>query len=320
MRGYSFVHSSLRKESKIGPRRILPIIATIGALIVLASFAQATFLASGAYSVKNTTAAPSATSSSCSVTSNGQDEKYIYTYAVNANNHLQAYTITGASVFRNVVGGANKVYLFVYVNPASALSVSMSGVTKSCATMLGTQTDNIYWDAQDGTAGRNFATVGGDLVTDAASGEMLFDQFVNVNANPGQASVNMAPSTSSSCSVTSDGQNRNSVYMLFIDDSNKQHAFIISGTSLAQMSVGGVESTSFYVYLSSTEVGAGTSPGSGSCTMTLSHAMASFEWAVRAPPSGNYGIYGTLGAACPPPSAGTAAGLIDQYVDAGYQF
>jgi hypothetical protein len=239
---------------------------------------------------------------------------------VNANNHFQAYAITGATVFRNVVGGANKVYLFVYINPASTFSVSMNGVTKSCATMLGIKTDNIYWDAQDGTAGRNFATVGGDLVPDATTGEMLFDQFINVNANPGQASINMAPSSSSSCSVTSSGQNRNSVYMLFIDDSNKQHAFIISGTSLAQMSVGGVESTSFYVYLSSQEIGAGTSPGAGSCTMNLSHGMASFEWAVRAPPSGNYGIYGTLGGACPRPGSGTAAGLIDQYTDAGYQF
>jgi len=300
-------------HQKNGAQSLLLVIATIGALFVLSSFVQISLV-----SAYRTTGVPasSASSGGCSVTSNGQEEKYISTYAVNANNHQQAYAITGAVVFRNVVGSSNKVYLFVYIHPATTFSVSTSGASKSCATMLNTQTDNIYWDAQNGVAGRNFATIGGDLVTDSSTGAMLFDQYINANANPGQtAAVNAAPTSGPSCSVNTNGQNRNSVYMLFIDDANKQHAYIIAGSSLAQFSSG----TSFYVYLSSQEIGAGTSPGSGSCSMNLSHGASSFEWAVRAPPSGNYGIYGTLGGACPQPGS-AVAGLIDQYVDAKYQF
>jgi hypothetical protein len=295
---------------------MLPVIlATVVALFVLSSFTQIS-LVSGAYSGHS--AALAASSGQCNVTSNGQEEKYIYTYAINANNHQQAYAITGATVFKNIVGTSDKVYLFVYIHPATTFSVSTAGETKSCSTMLSTRTDNIYWDASNGVGGRNFATTGGDLVPD--NGQMLFDQYVNVNANPGQAPINLASTNGPSCSVDTSGQNRNSVYMLFIDDSNKQHAYLIAGSSLAQFSVGGAQSTSFYVYLSSSEVGAGTSPSSGSCSMSLSHALTAFEWAVRAPPSSNYRIYGTLGGACPQPGSGTVAGLVDQYVNSKYQF
>jgi len=307
------MRNSLPFKSTVGnPERSrhwpLLIVLTITALFVISSLAQISLFSANVYA---------ASSSDCSVTSNGQEEQYIYTYAVNSNNHQQAYAITGLTVFRNIVGSSDKVYLFVYINPSSTSTVSTTGATKSCSTMLSKSTDNVYWDAQDGTAGRNFATVGGDVVMN--SGQMLFDQYINVNAHPGQTPIQRATS-GPSCSVTSSGQDRNSVYMLFIDDSNKQHAFIISGTSLVQTLVGGVESTSFYVYLSSQQVGAGTSPSSGSCTESVSSGMQSFEWAVRAPPSGNYEIYGTLGAACPPPSSGSSASNIDQYTDSSYQF
>ena len=42
------------------------------------------------------------------MTSNGQEEEYINTFAVNSQNHLQAYAIMGAVVFRNVVGTTNR--------------------------------------------------------------------------------------------------------------------------------------------------------------------------------------------------------------------
>jgi hypothetical protein len=239
---------------------------------------------------------------------------------VSAKNHLQAYAITGATVFRNVVGSADKVYLFVYIHTTTTLPINTAGTVKTCTTMLNRQTDNMYWDASNGIGGRTVATVGGDLVPDTSSGQMLFDQYVNINAHPGQTPRIQAPSSVPSCYVTTGGQNRNSVYMIFVDDTNKQHAYIISGSSIAQISVRGVQSTAFYVYLSSQEVGVGTGPGSGSCSMSLSHGMPSFEWAVRAPPSGNYKIYGTLGGDCPQPNGGTIAGLIDQYVDGKYQF
>jgi hypothetical protein len=316
MQNSSLMKSSVLYRQKNNSQPLLFVIAAIGALFVLTLFFQMSLVSYGT----SGTGTSLASSGACSVTSNGQEEKYILTYAVNANNHQQAYAITGAVVFRNIVGSSNKVYLFVYIHPATTFSVSTSGATKSCATMLKTRTDNIYWDAQNGVAGRNFATIGGDLVTDSSTGAMLFDQYINANANPGQTAIKAASSPGPSCSVTTSGQNRNSVYMLFIDDTNKQHAYIIAGSGLAQMSTGGVQSTAYYVYLSSQEVGAGTSPGSGSCTMNLSHGVSSFEWAVRAPPSGNYGIYGTLGGACPQPGSGTVAGLIDQYTDSKYQF
>jgi len=324
MRNVLLVKSTIRNQEN-NPKSALPLIVTaLAALFILSAVTQVSIL-TAAYSGHTTTSASS--SSGCSVTSNGQEEKYIYTYAVNSKNHLQAYSITGASVFRNLVGGSsNKVYLFVYIHPASTFSVSTTGTTKSCSTMLNKQTDNMYWDAQNGVGGRNFATVGGDLVPDSSSGLMLFDQYVNINAAPGQIPVSQQSAYSGpSCFVDTGGQNRNSVYMLFIDDTNKQHAYIITGSSLAQISVGGVESTAFYVYLSSQEIGAGTSPGSNSCTMNLAHGISSFEWSVRAPPanakiSGNYRIYGTLGGDCPQNNGGTNAALIDQYTDGKYQF
>jgi hypothetical protein len=292
-----------------GRHHVPLIIATITALFVISSMAQLSLYSKSAY----------AATSACSLTSNGQEEKYIATYAVNANNHQQAYAITGLTVFRNIVGSSDKVYLFVYIDPSSTSAISTAGASKTCSTMLSKQTDNIYWDAQDGTVGRNFATVGGDVVMDG--GQMLFDQYINPNAHPGQDPVNQQKSASGpSCSVTTSGQDRNSVYMLFVDDSNKQHTFIVTGTSLAQFSVGGVQSTSFYVYLSSKQVGIGTSAGPNSCSETVSQGMPSFEWAVRAPPSGNYLIYGTIGAACPRPDGGQSAANIDQFTDAGYQF
>jgi hypothetical protein len=307
------------KEKNDRRKSSLPSVMTvIATLFVLSSLLQMS-LVSGAY-VHSGVATGASMSSVCSVTSNGQEEKYIYTYAVSAKNHLQAYAITGASVFRNVVGSAYKVYLFVYIHPATTIAISTAGTVKTCTTMLNRQTDNMYWDASNGIGGRTFATIGGDLVPDKSSGQMLFDQYINVNAYPGQTPRNLASVSGPSCSVSTGGQNRNSVYMLFIDDTNKQHAYIITGSSIAQISVGGVESTAFYVYLSSQEIGAGTSPGSGSCSMNLSHGMSSFEWALRAPPSGNYRIYGTLGGDCPQPNSGTIAGLIDQYTDSKYQF
>ena len=69
--------------------------------------------------------------------------------------------------------------------------------------------------------------------------------------------------------------------MLFIDDSDKHHAYVITGSSIAEISVGGVDSTAFYVYLSSQEIGAGVSPSSNNCIFNLAHGMNSFEWAVR---------------------------------------
>ena len=57
--------------------------------------------------------------------------------------------------------------MLVYVDPASTLTVNTAGTTKSCTTNLTAKTNDMYWDAQDGTTGsRDFATVGGDLVAD----------------------------------------------------------------------------------------------------------------------------------------------------------
>ncbi len=265
----------------------------IAALFILSAFGQL----SGAYSANSFSAHQAQGSSSlCSVTSGGQEEKYIPTYAVNAQNHAQAYAITGANVYQNIVGGTNnKVYLLVHVDTSLTFPISTSGTVKTCSDILGKQTDNIYWDAQDGTTGsRDFATVGGDLVQDSSTGLMLFDQYVNTNSAPGQIVHSPSATQAPSCYVDTSGQERNSVYMLFVGSSNTQHSYVITGTSIAQISNGGSESTVFYVYLSSTQIGTGTSPGkTNACSMSLSKSIPDFEWAVRAPPpgapvSGNY--------------------------------
>lgn len=297
-------------------------------LFMLSAFSQI----SAAYSLNSPAPHNSASPSSstiCSVTSGGQEEEYIPTYAVNAQDHSQAYAITGANVYQNVVDRTNdKVYLLVHVHTATTFQISTTGTTATCSNSTKKQTDNIYWDAQDGTTGaRDFATVGGDLVTDTSTGLMLFDQYINVNSAPGGNRADVPTSSSvPSCYVDTSGQERNSVYMLFVDDQDIQHSYVITGTSIAQISVGGVESTVFYVYLSSTTIGTGTSPGkTNACSMTLSKGIPDFEWAVRSPPpgapvSGNYEIYGTLGADCPPNTDGTNAGIIEQFTNPLYQF
>lgn len=323
-------------RSKILPRKLNSserVAISVGAFVIISLFMLSAFSEiSIAYdpgsSVLHSSAATNS-STLCSVTSGGQEEEYIPTYAVNAQNHAQAYAITGANIYQNVVDRTNdKVYLLVHVHTATTFAINTSGTTASCSDSLRKQTDNIYWDAQDGTTGsRDFATVGGDLVTDSSTGLMLFDQYINVNSAPGGNAPN-APSASSvpSCYVDTSGQERNSVYMLFVDDQDIQHSYVITGTSIAQISVGGVESTDFYVYLSSTTIGTGTSPGkTNACSMTLSKGNPDFEWAVRAPPpgapvSGNYEIYGTLGANCPPNNEGTNAGIIEQFTNPSYQF
>jgi hypothetical protein len=298
----------------------------VAALFVLSAFTQI----SGAYSGNSPLArSRSGSSALCSVTSSAQEEKYILTYAVSAQNHQRAWAITGADVYQNVVTGSNKVYLLVHVRPSTTFTINTSGTTKTCAINLSKQTDNIYWDALSGTTGsRDYATVGGDLIPDSSTGLMLFDQYINVNSAPGGRAVTSQTTSSPgpSCYVDTSGQERNSVYMLFVDDSNIQHSYVISGTAISEISVGGVDSTAFYVYLSSNTIGTGTSPGkTNACSMSLSTGIPDFEWAVRAPPagapvSGNYGIYGTLGGNCPPNNEGTNAGIIEQFTDSSYQF
>jgi hypothetical protein len=325
--GLKSIHT-VRSKNRIFPKNFLLLVIAISALFVISSLSQLALVASSYSASSAVNQSNTGSGGLCSVTSNGQEEEYINTFAVNSQNHLQAYAITGAEVFRNVVGTTNKIYLFVYIHPASTFAVGTAGATKSCTSNLTTKTNDMYWDAQVGTTGsRDFATVGGDLVSDSSSGLMLFDQYININGVPGTNSPNNPPSTSGpSCFVDTGGQERSSVYMLFVDDANPKRSYEIDGSTMAEISVAGVYQTAFYVFLSSTTMGVGTTPGkANSCSMSLSHATPSFEWAVRAPPaaakiSGNYRIYGTLGGNCPPNTEGTNAGIIEQFTDSSYQF
>ncbi len=325
--------SSLKQRSKISASKrhqLHLLVLALAVIFVLSAFGQLS-LAAGAYSQTSTVNSPNTTSSSlCSVTSNGQEEEYIYTYAVNSNNPQQAYAITGAVIFRNVIGTTNKMYLLVYVDTSQTFNLDTSGTVKTCTTKLDKQTNNYYWDAQDGiSSNRDFPTVGGDLVTDSSSGLMLFDQYINVKGIPGNSPSKAQSSSSAagpSCFVDTAGQERSSVYMLFVESSNTKRSYVITGSTMAEISKDGIYQTAFYVDLSSTTIGVGTTPGkTDSCTMNLSKGASSFEWAVRSPPAsakvpGNYEIYGTLGGDCPPNNEGTSAGIIEQFTNASYQF
>ena len=279
---------------------------------------------SSAVSYSNQTLSPAA-SSICKVVSGGVEQKYMYTMAVPSSDHSKAYAITGAEIARNVVGGSNKVYLFVFVNPGKTYSIDKSGITSSCTSLFSRSTNNVYWYGQDGPNGRDLGTVGGDVVKDPATGLLLADQYIDIHHYPGQT-VRSKPASSSgpvSCFVDTLGQERNSIYLLFANSATHE-VYSLSGSSIVERSSGGVKSTVLYEYLSSK---ANPYPWSRlsnpKCTVTLPSPTSEFEWAVRAPPPnnrvpGNYKIYGTVGGDVFVASSSAIA--CDQFLDPGYQF
>ena len=249
----------------------------------------------------------------------------MYTVAVDSSDHSKAYAITGAQITRNVVSGSNKVYLFIQIHPATTFALSSTGTISTCSQSYSVVTNNIYWYADQGINGRALGTVGGDAGVDSSTGLLLVNQYVDKNHYPGQI-VSSKPASSTgpvSCFVDTLGQERNSIYMLFTDDSTGK-SYVLSGASVVEKSVNGVLSSYLYVYISSQPMNINRSNLSKSCSATLSHATSEFEWAVRAPPPnntipGNYLIYGTLGGDVSVISA-TWAGTCDQSTDTNYQF
>jgi len=310
-------------------KRRIAIVATMFFVCELLSFAPF-LLPAMAYSgsnvsIQSTVAAPTVASSGCTITSGGQEQKYMYTVAVDSSDHSKAYAITGAQITRNVVSGSNKVYLFIQIHPATTFALSSSGTISTCTQSYSVVTNNIYWYADQGINGRALGTVGGDAVVDSSTGLLLVNQYVDKNHYPGQI-VSSKPASSTgpvSCFIDTLGQERNSIYMLFTDDSTGK-SYVLSGASVVEKSVNGVLSSYLYVYISSQPMNINRSNLAKSCSATLSHATSEFEWAVRAPPPnntipGNYLIYGTLGGDVSVMS-GTQAGTCDQFTDTNYQF
>jgi hypothetical protein len=262
--------------------------------------------------------------SGCSVSSGGQEQEYLYTAAVSSTNHQLAFDITGARIVQDIVQGSNKVYLFVYVNTASTSQLSSSGTTSTCSTNYSRVTNNVYWDVQDGAAGRTLGTVGGDVAYDSASGLLLVNQYVDKNHYPGQnAGIHPQSSSGPACQIDTKGQERSSIYMVFVNPST-QRSYVLSGSSLVEKSVGGVTSTYLYVYLTSNPMNINWSGMSKGCSVSLSSSTYYFEWSARAPPPnnsvpGNYRIYGTTGGDLGV-FGSTSAGVCDQFVDPNYQF
>ena len=90
--------STSRNKENILKSSLPGIVIVVATLLILTSIGQISLI-SGA-STGHAAQGVTSSNTTCSVTSNGQEEKYIYTYAVNSKNHLQAYAITGASVFQ----------------------------------------------------------------------------------------------------------------------------------------------------------------------------------------------------------------------------
>ncbi|MGH2637962.1 MAG: hypothetical protein ACRDF4_01535 [Rhabdochlamydiaceae bacterium] len=317
-----------RQRSKVGLRQRRPdsiviasLVAIVVSLVMFSAFSQLS--ASSAFSYNPLTV--SSSSSACQVNSSGQEQEFMYTLAVSSTDHSKAYAITGADITRNVVGTSNKIYLLIHVHPASTFAVSSSGTTASCSMNYAKATNNIYWDASSLSTGRTFGTVGGDVSVDTSSGLLLVNQYVDKNHYPGQT-VSSGPSSSTgpaSCFIDTLGQERNSIYMLFVDDSTGR-SYVIAGSSVVEKSSGGVTSTFYYVYLTSTPMNINRSGLNAHCTTILSQPTSEFEWVVRAPPPnnsipGNYRIYGSIGGSLSLFSV-TNAGVLDQFMDPNYQF
>jgi len=270
-----------------------------------------------------------------SVTSGGQDEPYIIMQVASASNPGEVYQVVGAQLAQILVTGDYKNYFYLFINPSVTFASNTTGEIAQ-QTISGYTTNNFYWNAQTpqtSSGGSQFyGTVGQDLDLGATSNTLSEWQWADLNWGGGGQPVNYNGSYDgggpTACYTYSHNQERESVYVMIVNSAT-QAVYDITGASLIQQSINGVESTTFIALVSGSQGRLVTSDDHTQCPEVANpQSTPSLRWYVRTPPvagaiagatiTGNFGITGTLGAGIArAPEDGTM--MLEQFVNRTFQ-
>src|SRR5208282_5414761 len=155
------------------------------------------------------------------------EEPYIIEQVASASNPNLVYQITGAQIAQRQVGGADKSYIYLYIDSGKTFPVNASGQVAR-VTVSGYNTNAMYWNAQSPptSGGSSFcATVGQDLDSGATSNTLSEWQWSDLNWGCGHNKLNYSGSYDgggpSACYTYSNNQERESVYEMIVDSSSK---------------------------------------------------------------------------------------------------
>jgi hypothetical protein len=275
-----------------------------------------------------------ATSAGTTVMSGNVEEPYIIEQIASASNPNFVYQISGAQIVQRVVGGADKNYIYIYINTGKTFPVNTTGQVAR-TTVSGYQTTDMYWNVQDppSSGGSSFCgTVGQDLDLGATSNTLSEWQWADLNYGCGQNKFTYSGSYDgggpTACYTYSNNQERESVYVIIADSSTKA-VYTVTGGVLIQQKLNGVESSTFVALVSGSNGKLVTSGDNKDCpVVTNPSTTPSLRWYVRSPPvkgkipgetiTGNFGITGTLGEGITKaPEDGNM--VYEQFVDRSFQ-
>jgi hypothetical protein len=229
-----------------------------------------------------------------------------------ASDPNEVFEITGGQLAQRVVGSADKNYFYLYIDSSVTFPVNTTGETVNDL-ISGYGTNNLYWNVQTPPTSSGetsfYGTVGQDLDLGATSNTLSEWQWSDLNWGGGGQPISYTGSYDgggpTACYTYSNNQIRESVYVIVVNSAS-QDVYILTGASLIQQDIKGVDSTTFVALVSGTQGRLVTSGDSKDCPEVINPASTpSLRWYVRTPPvsgaisgatiTGNFGITGTLG-------------------------